>query len=689
MRTAFGLTLKLLLSLVVALATAQAHAAPAQERPLTALPYTPGVDLGAIDRAADPCIDFYQFVCGGWERNNPIPPDQSSWDIYSKLADDSRRFLWGILADLAKAPSHRTPPQQKIGDYFSACMDEAAVERHGAKPLHPWFAAIDRMRGKRDLAPLLARLHGALGDPGLFFGFTSSQDFEDATRVIAFAEAGGLGLPDRDYYVSDDDPSRKLRAQYVAHVTRMFRLLGHRPDVASREAAVVLGIETALAQASLTKVERRDPYRLYHKVDAAGLQALTPQFDWPRYLRDAGVAGLNTFNVTQPAFYQALDAQIASRSLDDLRTYLRWHVARSMAPYLSSAFVDENFAFYGRTLRGAETLRPRWKRCVALVDAQLGEALGQEYVRRAFSPEQKERTRRMASQIEGAMRREIEGLDWMSVPTKERAREKLATLVNKIGYPDKWRDYSSVDIMRHDFAGNVVRASRFEIRRQLAKIGKPLDRGEWYMSPPTVNAYYDPQLNDINFPAGVLQPPLYDPKMDDAPNYGNTGQTIGHELTHGFDDQGRKFDAHGNLRDWWTPADAQAFESRTACIVEQYGQYVAVDDIHVNSRLTLGEDVADLGGTLLAWLAWKTQTAGTPLASRDGFTPEQRFFIGAGQWACSNIRLEERRLLAQTDPHSPERYRVNGVMANMPEFAQAFACKPGQPMVRENRCKVW
>ena len=675
--------------LACALAAHAAGAAPEPDRPLTAFPYTPGLDVTAMDRAVDPCVDFYHYACGAWQKNNPIPPDQSSWDVYRKLSEENQQFLWGILASLAKAPPHRTPAQQKIGDYFSACMDEAAVERHGAKPLHPWLAAIDRLRNKRDLAPLLAQLHEALGDSGVFFGFTSNQDFEDATRVIAFADAGGLGLPDRDYYTRDDDASRKLRAQYVDHVARTFRLLGHRPDAASREANAVMTIETALAQGSLTRVERRDPYKLYHKVDRAGLQALTPQFDWPRYLRDAGVAGVDTFNVAQPAFYQALDRQLGERSLEDIRTYLRWHVVRAMAPYLSSPFVNENFAFYGRTLRGAEQLRPRWKRCVSQVDAELGEALGQEYVRQAFGPDLKERTRRMASQIEAAMRSEIEALDWMGPATKERAKEKLAALVNKIGYPDKWRDYSSVDILRHDHAGNVVRATRFEVRRQLAKIGKPLDRGEWAMTPPTVNAYYDPQLNDINFPAGVLQPPLYDPRMDDAPNYGNTGATIGHELTHGFDDQGRQFDARGNLKDWWTPADTQAFEARTACVVEQYGQYVAVDDIKVNSKLTLGEDVADLGGTLLAWLAWKAQTAGATLASRDGFTPEQRFFIGAAQWACSNRRHEEQRLLALTDVHSPERYRVNGVFSNMAEFAQAFACKPGQPMVRETRCRVW
>jgi len=670
---------------------AQGADAPAAsaERPLTALPYTPGLDVRAMDRTADPCSEFYRYACGGWERLNPIPADQSSWHVYGKLQDDNQRYLWGILASLAKAPAHRTAGQQKIGDYFSACMDEAAVERHGAKPLHAWLAAIDRLRSKRDLPALLARLHVDLGDHGLFFGFSSNQDFADATQVIAYASAGGLGLPDRDYYVKDDDASNVIRTQYVQHVSRMLRLAGRRPDIADREAATIVALETALAQASLTKVDRRDPQKIFHRMDLAGVQALTAQFDWTRYMRASGVPGAPPVNVTQPAFYRALDAQLSARSLDDVKAYLRWHVTHAMAPYLSSAFVDEDFAFFSRTLRGIPQQRPRWKRCVALVDIQLGEALGQEFVRLTFSPEQKARTRQMARQIQAAMKSEIEGLDWMSPPTKAKAQEKLAAMVDKIGYPDRWRDYGPVDILRHDFAGNVVRATRFETRRQLAKIGRPIDRGEWYMTPPTVNAYYDPQLNDINFPAGVLQPPLYDSRMDDAPNYGDTGGTIGHELTHGFDDRGRQFDARGNLADWWTEADARQFDARTACVVEQFGQYTAIDDIRINSKLTVGEDVADLGGAVLAWIAWKAQMAASTPPARDGLTPEQRFFVGYGQANCENVRPEESRLRAVTDPHSPSRWRVDGVVANMPEFARAFGCRTGQPMAREKTCRVW
>jgi putative endopeptidase len=659
------------------------------ETPLASLPYTPGLDVSAMDKSADPCVDFYRFACGGWIKNNPIPPDESRWSVYGKLARENQRFLWGILDALAKSSAGRSPAQQKIGDYFAACMDEAAVEKSGARPLKPHLGRISGMKSKRDLPAVLARLHLVTGSSGLFFGFDSNQDYADATRVIAFAGAGGLGLPDRDFYTKDDDKSKELRARYAAHVARMFGLLGDPPGAAGREAAKVMEIETALATASLTRTQRRDPYQLFHKMDARGLKALTPGFDWDDYLKTAGLLRLNTFNVTEPEFYRELDKLWRSLVLPDIKTYLRWHAVHATAPFLSSAFVNEDFDFFGRTLYGAPELRPRWKRCVALVDAQLGEALGEEFVSRAFSAELKRKTLRMTKQIEQAMRDELAGLDWMSAATKEKALEKLRAIVNKIGYPDKWRDYGSLDVRRDDFFGNAARANVFESRRRLAKIGKPLDRGEWSMTPPTVNAYYNPQMNDINFAAGVLQPPLYDPKMDDAPNYGNTGGTIGHELTHGFDDEGRHFDAQGNLRDWWTEKDAKEFNDRAQCIVDQYAQYTIVDDLMINSRLTEGEDIADLGGLVLAWLAWKAETAGATPESRDGFTPEQRFFVGYAQWACEHHRPEDLRARALTDPHSPGKYRVNGLVVNMPEFERAFSCRAGAPMVRENRCRVW
>ncbi len=659
------------------------------DQPLTSFPYTPGLDVDAMDKSADPCVDFYQYTCGGWLKNNPIPPDQARWDVYSKLTRDNQRYLWGILQELANKKSGRSATQQKIGDYFAACMDEATVEKLGATPLQPYLARIDAIKSTRDIPQVLAQLHLATGNSGLFFGFGSNQDFADSTSVIAFATDGGLGLPDRDYYMKDDEKSKDMRVKYLAHMARTFELLGDAPAVARERADKVMAIETALAKASLTRVEKRDPYKIFHKMDRKGLRATMPDFDWDVYLKSVGVDRLDTFNVTEPEFYKELDQQLQSGSLEDIKSYLRWHVASAASPLLSSAFVNENFAFFNKTLRGVEQLRPRWKRCVTLVDRQLGEALGQEFVRRTFGPELKASTLRMTKQIEDAMASDIEQLDWMSPATKAQAMAKLKSIVNKIGYPDKWRDYSSVAVKRGDFFGNVERATRFEARRDLAKIGKPLDRGEWGMTPPTVNAYFNPQMNDINFPAGVLQPPLYDPKMDAAPNYGNTGGTIGHELTHGFDDQGRKFDAKGNLKDWWTEADTKSFEERAKCIVDQYSTYTIVDDIKINGSLTNGEDIADLGGLVLAWLAWKAETAGRSLDARDGFSPEQRFFIGYAQWACENDRPENLRVKALTDPHSPGSYRVNGLVVNMPEFEQAFSCKAGQPMVSAKRCRVW
>ena len=684
-----------------ALATAQNAPAPAAapaaaaERPATEFPYTPGLNPASMDRNADPCVDFYQYACGGWMKNNPIPADQARWSVYSKLAQDNQRFLWGILEDLSKRQDGRNANQQKIGDYFGACMDERAIEARGAAPLKPYFDQIATLRSSKDLPRVLARLHLALADQGLFFGFGSSQDFGDSTRVIAFASAGGLGLPDRDSYLKTDAKSKEIRARYVAHIANTFKLLGDAPDQARRQADRVMAMETELAKASLSRVDKRDPYKLFHKVDAKGLQALTPGFDWHAYLDELGQGKQTVFNVTEPAFFKALAKMWKSTDIEATRSYLRWQVARDLSPALASNFDQEHFDFFSKTLRGIQQQPPRWKRCVALVDRQLGEALGQEFVSRAFSPELKAKSLHMTRQVEEAMKKDIDSLDWMSPATKQRAQEKLAAIVNKIGYPDKWRDYGAYTVKPGDFAGNVERGNVFESRRQLAKIGKPLDRGEWSMTPPTVNAYFDPQMNDINFPAGVLQPPLFDPKMDDAPNYGNTGGTIGHELTHAFDDEGRQFDAKGNLKDWWTRKDAKEYEERAACIVDQYAQYTVVDDVKINSKLTLGEDIADLGGLILGWMAWKTEMAGMPQKAqpqgelRDGLSPEQRFFVGYAQWACENDRPENLRVKAMTDPHSPGRYRVNGLVVNMPQFQQAFQCKPGQPMVKEKRCRVW
>ena len=664
--------------------------------PINDLPYTPSLDLSALDRTADPCENFYQYSCGGWMAQNPIPADQSSWSVYSKLGHETNRYLWGLLQRLAaeakpaKAGDQLKPtPAAKLGQYFGACMAEDAVEARGITPLRPNWQAIDAWKYKQQLAPLVAELHLMGGFDGPFFSFGATQDFADAERVIAGADAGGLGLPDRDYYLNTDESSKAMLQAYKQHIVKSLQIAGLQPKRAAQAAADVVVIETALAKASLTQVERRDFHNLDHKFDLNGLQGLTPEFSWPKYFKALNLAAPAVINVSEPEFYKAFSQQIRVRSLAEIKSYLYWHLVRAQSPYLNQVLVDEHFSFYGKKLQGAQELAPRWQRCVELVNGQLGEALGQEFVRRNFAPELKEQTLRITSQIEKAMREDIQSLSWMSAETKKQALAKLATVANKVGYPDRWRDYSNYSVDPVDFFGNVKRGNIFEVQRRFAKIGRPIDRGEWAMTPQTVNAYYDPQLNDINFPAAVLQPPLFDAKMDAAPNYGNTGGTIGHELTHGFDDSGRQFDERGNLRDWWTDADSKEFNQRTQCLVDQYGKYVVIDDIKINSRLTLGEDVADLGGMILAYAAWQAELGENKPEARDGFTGEQRFFIGFAQWACENVRPEARRVRALTDQHSPGKYRINGVAVNLPEFAKAFSCKANQAMVKEQPCRVW
>ena len=652
------------------------------------LPYTPSLDVTAMDRSADPCVDFYTYSCGGWQKKNPIPPDQVSWSVYGKLYEDNLVYLRGIL-EQASVAKDRDAVTQKIGDFYAACMDEPAVEKLGAKPLQPELEQILALKSYREIAPLVAGMHLA-GDSTMFRS-GAQQDPDNSDAMIVDVSQGGLGLPDRDYYTKDDAKSKEIRERYVQHVQKIFELLGDAPAAAKKEAQTVMRVETGLAKASLTRVERRDPYKTKHIMKVADLKSLAPNFDWSAYFSTSQVPSFEILNVDEPGFLKELNSQLASTSMADWKSYLRYHLANSRAPYLSSAFVNENFEFYRKYLRGAKELQPRWKRCVQYVDDQLGEALGQEYVRKTFPPELKAATIAMTQQIEDAMALRIQQLDWMSPQTKQQALNKLHAIRNKVGYPDKWRDYSSVTVARDDFYGNGVRAAEFESHRDFNKVGKPVDRTEWDMTPPTVNAYFNPQMNDINFPAGVLQPPLYDAKMDDAPNYGNTGSTIGHELTHGFDDEGRQFDAKGNLKDWWTTQDAEQFVKHANCVVDQYAQYVVVDDIHINSKLTEGEDVADLGGTVLAYIAWKDADKNMHLTNRDDLTPDQRFFVGLAQWACANERPEDERARAITDPHSPPKYRINGVVVNMPEFGSAFSCKPGQPMVKpaDKVCKVW
>ena len=674
----------LLIAVVISAAAAAQSSNPPNQS--TTPKEIPSFDPKALDKSADPCVDFYQYSCGGWMKNNSIPPDQAAWGRFNELAERNRMFLREILENAAKAKT-RTPDEQKIGEYYAACLDEGAINKKGIAVLKPEFDRIEAAKSKSDLTDLVAYLHARGVD--VLFNFSSGPDFKNAKEVIGQADQGGLSLPDRDYYLKDDAKSVELRQQYQQHVTNMFKLMGDSPDKAAAEAKAVMTIETALAKGAMDRVERRDPEKIYHKLSEQEWQELTSSLSWPRYLTDIGAPKVTSLNVAVPDFFKALDAELKTVSLEDLKTYFRWHFVHSQVQYLPTAFVDENFNFYGKTLTGAKELRARWKRCVTAVDGDLGEALGRAYVEKHFPPEAKQRTLTMVKALEEALARDIQGLDWMSQTTKKEALIKLAAIMNKIGYPSTWRDYSSLKIVRGDALGNFLRANEFEVHRQLHKIGKPLDKQEWQMTPPTVNAYYDPLENDINFPAGILQPPFYDFKGDDAVNFGAIGAVIGHELTHGFDDQGSKFDPEGNLRNWWTADDENEFKQRTQCLVDEYDQFVAVDDVHVRGQLTLGENTADNGGLRVALMALLSSMNGKVPQQLEGYSPEQRAFLGWGQVWCENITDQMARLLALNNEHAPNQFRVNGVVSNMPEFAKAWGCKPGQPMVRQNACHVW
>ena len=677
------------ITIVLALGVCCAGAAWAQRGNLNAT--LPGFDPGAIDRSTSPCTNFYQYACGTWLKNNPIPSDQASWGRFDELQEHNREVLHQIAEkDSQPAPS-RTAIEQKVGDYWAACMDEARINSLGTGPLKDELARIAAINGKADLAVEVARLH-SIGVNTLF-NLSSGQDFKDSTEVIAQADQGGLGLPERDYYFKEDDKSKEIRREYLKHLAAMFRLLGSPAAEADAKADVVMKFETALAKGSLDVTSRRDPSNVYHRMRLSQLESMDPAFDWPAYLKEVKAPPIRELNVAVPDFFKAMDgllevALATPQSAADLKTYLTWDYVHNQSPLLPAPFVNENFRFYRTVLTGTKEMRPRWKRCIQMEDAELGEALGQEYVNRTFGQEGKQRTLEMVHYLEQALGQDIQKLDWMSPVTRQRAMDKLHAITNKIGYPEKWKDYSTVIIRRDDAIGNSTRASQFEFHRDLNKIGKPVDRLEWQMTPPTVNAYYDPQMNNINFPAGILQPPFFTREGDDAANFGAIGAVIGHELTHGFDDQGRQFDAKGNLADWWTDADAKAFEQRSQCFVNEYGSF-KVGDVNLNGKLTLGENTADNGGARVAYMALMDKLAGKPEQKIDGFTPQQRFFLGFGQIWCESTRPEAERLQATTDPHSLPQYRVNGTVSNMPEFSSAFGCKEGQPMVRAKACRVW
>ncbi len=664
-----------------------AQPAPAA-KPAQAAKAALGFSVDNIDKTMNPCVDFYQYACGNWLKNTEIPADQPEWVSFIELYERNLVTEREILEKASVNNPGRSAVEQKIGDYYSSCMDEKAVDAKGLDALKPELDGISAVKDKAGLIDAIAHVH--LIGPNPLFRFYSSPDLHNADMVIAYVDQGGLTLPDRDYYIKDDAKMAEMRKHLTEYATQMFTLAGRSPQQAADSAQTILRIETALAKASMDRTLRRDPKNRDHKMSRDQAATLASNFYLNRYFTAVGAPSFSDLNVSNPDFFKQVNAVVESEPLDAWKIYVSWHLLDSAAPWLSKPFVDTNFKMQ-QYLTGQEKIQDRWKRCVDSTDQALGEALGQKYVELTFGPESKQRMLKMVDALEKALDQDIHGLPWMSEDTKKQAKIKLQAIRNKIGYPDVWRDYSSLNIERGDLLGNFLRANAFESKRQIVKIGKPLDRKEWGMTPPTVNAYYSGSHNEIVFPAGILQPPFFDQRMDDAINFGGIGAVIGHELTHGFDDQGRKFDPQGNLRDWWTEQDGKEFEKRAGCIADEYGSFVAVDDLKLNGKLTLGENTADNGGARIALMALREMLAqdGKSGEKIDGYTPEQRLFLGYGRVWCEKRRPEFSRMLVSVDPHSPGRYRVNGVMQNMPEFQQAWGCKAGQPMVRQNACRVW
>jgi len=649
----------------------------------------PGVDPVNLDTSIKPCEDFYAFANGGWLKSHSIPADKARYGGFEELIDRNRAILKQILEETsAKTTWPKGSVQQKVGDFYASGMDEAAIEKRGLAPLQPTLATIEELKDAKQLPTLLAKLHNQ-GLPG-GFGFFVGQDMKDSTRYMGSLMQGGTGLPDRDYYLKDDARSKEIRAKYEAHITKMFGLAGETPGLAAVHAKIVLDLETRMAQAQWTRVEMRNPQKRYNKRTLEQVATEVPGFDWQRYFAARGVK-LTELNLGQPSFFQAFGKLASEVPAPQWHTYLRWHALSATASLLPKAFGEETFAFHGKVLNGTPEREPRAKRIEASTDSTLGEALGQLYVKVAFPPEAKAKVLEMIENIRVALRERITNLDWMGAETKQQAMKKLDAISVKIGYPDKWKTYA-FDVKRDDYYGNARRAAAFRIQENMKKLGKPVDRTEWSMTPPTVNAYYSSSMNDINFPAGILQPPFFDPRADDAVNYGAIGFVIGHEITHGFDDSGSQFDAQGNLKNWWTEADKKAYESRTDLVVKQYNAYEPLKGEHVNGKLTLGENIADIGGLKIAFAAYQNSLKGKAVpAPIDGFTGPQRFFLGAAIVWRQHIREAALSVRLKTDPHSPGRERVNGPLSNLPEFYEAFGCTDGQPMKRDAKVRpaIW
>lgn len=648
-----------------------------------------GLDKRNMELTADPCVDFNQFANGSWLAHNPIPEEYSSWGISHEMYERNLALLREIMEEAAASDAARGTNEQKVGDFWHTGMDTEKIEAQGLEPLKADLKRVDSIASVEDVAAMVRDLHAegvaVLFDQGIF------QDLKNSEQYLYYAVQGGLGLPDRDYYTRDDEESAKLREQYVAHVSTMFQLMGDPAEQADQAAAAIMKLETRLAEASMTNVQLRDPANYYNLETLESADEKTPYFSWSAYFERLGLGGMETFSYAQPDFFAEMNALLGEADLDTWKAYLRWNLINSFSPYLSEVFVDQDFEFYGKTLRGTEELQPRWKRVVAKTSSSLGEALGQVYVERAFPPQTKARADEMIENLRATVGTRIENLDWMSDETKTQALAKLAAFTSKIGYPDEWRDYSKLDIGRESYVANIRAANAFEMRRNLDKIGQPIDRNEWGMSPQTVNAYYSPVMNEIVFPAAIMQPPMFDGEADDALNYGAMGSVIGHEFMHGFDDKGSQFDAKGNMENWWTDEDRQRFDERTRILVDQFDEFVVVDDLHVNGELTLGENIGDLAGLTMAYYALESALEGNRPDEIDGFTPEQRFFLSWAQGWRKNYRPEALKLQVNTDPHSPAMFRINGPLANMPEFAAAFGCEEGDPMAlpADQRAEIW